>query len=114
MAMKRQWTNYFTTAANGNEQLFNFVTEDDYRVRHVKHAFAGIATAGVAITFYTTGQEYSKVDCTRFAAGDDPLNLEFDAQPQQVIVVGITNLAGAALTNVPIIIGYEVDAGTGP
>lgn len=111
---KRLWTNYYTTAANANEQLFDFLTEDDYRTRHVKSVFVGISTSGVALTLYSQGQEYSKIDCTRFAAGDAVLHVEFDLPAKMTLKIGLQNKAGAALTNVPIILGYETDAGSGP
>lgn len=112
--MKRLWTNYLTTAANANEQIFDFPTNDDYRARHVKSIFVGIAVAGVSVTLYTSGQEYTKVDTTRFAAGDAVLHVEFDAQPKLLIRVGLQDIAGGAHVNVPVVIGYEVDAGSGP
>lgn len=111
---KRLWTNYLTTAANANEQLFTFTTNDDYRTRHLETLFVGIATSGVQVGIYVSGQEYSTVDATRFAAGDAILQLDVDIPAKLQLTISLKNLAGAALTNVPVTIGYTVDPGTGP
>lgn len=108
--MRRYWTNYVTTAANGSNQTFTFPTEDDYRVRHLKKVYCGIQVAGVAVSFFTSGQEYSTVDSTRFAAGNEPVAVEFDIQPRIQLTVGIQDLSATARTNVPIVIEYEVDS----
>lgn len=107
--MKRHWTGYLTTLANTNEQIADFATNDDYRLRHVKSIFAGITTAGVQISLYTQGQEYATVDCTRFAAGDPIVPIEFDVQPKLLIRVGVKDLAGASHANIPVVVEYEVD-----
>lgn len=107
---KRLWTNYFTTAANANEQSFTFVTNDDYRTRHIKTIFVGLATSGVQLGLYVSGQEYSTIDLTRFAAGDAVLHVDIDVPAKLQLTVSLKNIAGAALTNVPVVIGYTVDA----
>lgn len=111
---KRLWTNYFTTAANATEQLFTFSTQDDYRVRHVESIFVGLATAATQLSLYTMGQEFSTIDLTRFAAGDAVLHVEFDIPAKLQLTIGLKSLGGSALTNVPVVLGYTVDAGTGP
>lgn len=111
---KRLWTNYFTTAANATEQQFTFSTLDDYRTRHIESVFVGLDTAGVQLSLYTQGQEYSTIDLSRFSAGDAVLHIEFDLLPKLQLTIGLKNLAGATLTNVPVTIGYTVDPGTGP
>lgn len=108
--MKRYWTGYFTTAANGSMQTFTMTTEDDYRVRHLKAVYCGIQVSGVAIACYTSGQEYSLIDTTRFAAGNEPVRVEFDVQPRLQLSVGIQDLSGTARTNIPVVIEYEVDS----
>ena len=111
---KRLWVNYFTTLANANEQQFTFTTVDDYRDRYVDTLFVGISTAGVQISLYVQGQEYVTVDATRFAAGDAILKTEIKVPAKMNLTVGIKNLAGAALTNVPVVIGYYPDPNSGP
>lgn len=106
---KRLWTNYFTTAANANEQSFTFVTNDDYRTRHIKTIFVGLATSGVQLGLYVSGQEYSTIDLTRFAAGDAVLHVDIDIPARLQLTISLKNLAGTALTNVPVVIGYTVD-----
>lgn len=112
--MLRYATAYITTAANASEQSFTVTTLDDYRVRHIKVVYMGISTSGVQLGLYTAGQWYSYIDGTRFANGNQPLPVEFDVQPKIQLTVSLKNLAGAALTSVPIVVGYEVDPGTGP
>lgn len=112
--MKRLGLNYITTAANANEQFFPFPTNDDYRARHIKTVFVGLATSGVQIALYVTGQLFSAMDLTRFAAGDAILEVDIDVPAKQTITVSLKNIAGAALTNVPVVLGYEVDPNSGP
>lgn len=111
---KRLWTNYNTSQANATEQLFTFTTPDDYRTRHVKSIFCSVNSAGVQISIYAAGQEYSTVDASRFAAGDAILELEFDLPAKIQPTIGIKDLGSSAHTNFAITIGYEVDAGSGP
>lgn len=111
---KRLWTNYFTTAANATAQQFTFTTNDDYRDRYVDTLFLGIATSGVSIALFVTGQEYSIVDATRFAAGDAILRVQMKVPAKLQLTVQLQNIAGAALTNVPVVVGYYVDPNTGP
>lgn len=108
--MKRHWTNYITTANNTGLQQFAFPTEDDYRVRHVKSVYSGLQVTGFSIALYTSGQEFSVIDTTRFAAGNIPVELEFDAMERIQLYVGTQDLAGLVRTNVPIVIAYEVDS----
>lgn len=110
----RLWTNYFTMAANANLQPFTFTTLDDYRTRHLRTIFVGLATAGISIALYASGQEFSVIDLSRFAAGDSPLHVEFDVQAKIQLSIALQDLAGAAHTNVPVIIGYTVDPNSGP
>lgn len=106
--MKRHWTNYQTTAANASEQVADFTTPDDYRGYVLEDIFVGIATAGVEITLYASGQLFSSVDATRFAAGDQVLKID-EAIPAKVpLRVGIKDIGGSAHTNVPITIGISV------
>lgn len=110
----RLWTNYITTAANANMQLFTFVTNDDYRDRFIETIFVGLATSGIAIALYTTGQEYSIVDFTRFGLGDPVLDVDMLVKAKLSLTVGIQDLAGAAHTNIPVVIGYRVNPNDGP
>lgn len=111
---RRAATNYVTTAANATEQPFTITTIDDYRDRLVRTVYVGIATAGVTVRLYVQGQKYAEYDCTRFASGNEPVVLEVGVPSKLNIVVSLQNLAGAALTNVPIIIGYAPDPSNGP
>lgn len=111
---KRLWTNYFTTLANASEQLFTFTTLDDYRTRYVESIFVGLATAAIQLGLYTTGQEYSVIDLSRFAAGDAVLHVQFTLQPKLQLTVGIKDLGGSAHTNVPVVLGYRVNTSEGP
>jgi hypothetical protein len=108
------WTNYVTTAANATEQQFQFTSEDDFRDRYIETIFVGLATAGVQLGLYTSGQEYSTIDLTRFAAGDAVLYVDFVVKARLYLTVSIKDLAGAAHTNIPIVIGYRVDPAVGP
>jgi hypothetical protein len=42
------------------------------------------------------------------------LHVEFDMPAKLQLTIGIKNLAAGVLTNVPIVLGYETDPGTGP
>lgn len=110
----RVWTNYFTTLANANQQTFTFSTPDDYRDRWIESIFLGIATAGVNVQLQITGQEYSMIDTTRFAAGDAVLKTEFKAPAKMQLQILLQDIAGAAHVNVPVVIGYRVDPNAGP
>lgn len=112
--VKRIWTNYFTTLANSQQQLFTFTTNDDYRDRYVYSVFVGLATAGISIALFTMGQEYSLVDLTRFAAGDAVLAVEFKVPAKLQVTIGLQDVAGAAHTNVPVVLGYAIDPTQGP
>lgn len=106
--MKRHWTQYLTTAANTSEQVFDFTTPDDYRGYTLEDIFIGIDTAGVLITLYASGQLFSSVDSTRFAAGDQVLKID-EAIPAKVpLRIGIKDIGGSAQTNVPVTIGINV------
>lgn len=107
--MLRLATNYFTTAANANTQLFTFVSNDDNKMRHLKSIFVGLTTSGIRVGLYLNGRVYTEVDLTRFAAGDPVVRLELDIPPQSTFQIGLTDLAGAAHTSVPVVIGYSVD-----
>ena len=100
--------------ATPNAQAFIFTTNDDYRDRYIKTLFVGLATPGISVALYITGQEYSVVDLTRFAAGDSILEMEFKAPAKLQLQVQLTDLAGAAHANVPVVIGYTVDPTSGP
>lgn len=109
MARKYQ-VNYFTTAANANQQLFTYQTNDDSLQRKVVELYVGLATSGVNVQLNKSGSDQVQVDCTRFANGNYPLAVDIDFPPSLQIQVLIQNLAGAALTNVPVVIGYEVNS----
>lgn len=111
MAYKRIYTQYVTTAANANEQAFALTTEDNYQLQHIKGIYAGIATAGVTIRLYVTGDVKGIIDCTRFASGNQPVHLECDVPAGIAPTVSVQDLAGNAHTNLPIILEYEVDQG---
>lgn len=111
---KRLWTNYVTIAASTSNQIFTFTTLDDYRVRHVESVFVGLATSGIQLSLYTMGQEFSTIDLTRFAAGDAVLHVEFDIPAKLQLSIGLQDLSGAGATNVPVVLGYTVDPGSGP
>ena len=110
----RAATNYFTTAANATEQPFTFTTIDDYRDRAISRLYVGIATAGVTVRVYVQGQKYAEYDCTRFASGNYPVELDVGVPSKLNVVVSLQNLAGAALTNVPVIVIYAPDPSNGP
>jgi hypothetical protein len=111
---RRLWTNYFTTLANANPQQFTFVTNDDYRDRYIETIFVGLATAGMSIALFVTGQDYSVIDLSRFAAGDAVLHVDIKIPAKLQATVVLQDIAGAAHANVPVIIGYRVDPTTGP
>lgn len=99
---------YITTAANNNEQFFTFTTGDENRQRNLKLVFVGAATAGVQIALYNRNQKVSSTDLTRFAAGNGPIDIDVTYDQTVPIVVTVTNLAGAAITNLPVMLEYDV------
>ena len=109
MTYRRKETNYFTTAANANAQSFNFVFNDGYRTLHIESVYIGNTTSGVSVQLQVNGKFKAKLDATRFANGNEPVHVEFDVPNNQTLVVVLQNLAGAALTNLPVVIGYTVD-----
>lgn len=112
--MKRAYTFYVTTAANANMQQFTVTSIDDYRVRHLNRIYCGLTVSGVSLAVYSTGQQYLLVDTTRFGNGNWPVEIDVDVPAKIQLVVGVQDLSGAARTNVPIVIEYDVDQGTGP
>lgn len=110
---RRLWTNYFTTQANTNEQFFQFLTDEEFKTRYIETVFVGIATKGVQFGMKTGGTEFSTVDCTRFAAGDAVLHVDVDVRQGNPLYISLKNRAGAALTDVPVVIGYRVDPSQG-
>jgi hypothetical protein len=112
--MLRMATNYITIAANANEQKFAFTTNDDNRTRHVKSVFVGITTKGVKVGLYLNGRNMTECDCTRFAAGDPVVRVEFDVPSNAQFQIAFTDDTSAGSILVPVVIGYDLDAGSGP
>jgi hypothetical protein len=107
---KRHATIYTTTLANASTQDFLAATvNDEWRVRHIKTLYVGISVSGVRVGLYVKGQLYSEVDTSRFGPAAPYIDVEFDVPPQITMHVGVTDLAGAARTNIPIVWEYEVD-----
>ncbi len=112
--MLRMATNYVTVAANANEQKFAFTTNDDNRTRHVKSVFVGVTTTGLKLGLYLNGRNMTEVDCTRFAAGDPVVRVDFDVPANASFQVAFTEISAAGVANLPVVIGYDVDLGSGP
>lgn len=113
--MRRFYTFYVTTAANTAEQDFNVTNNiDNYRTQHVKRVYVGTQVAGFSVGFAAAGQKFGAADTTIFAAGNEPLSLEFDVPAKVGLTIYTVDVNGTAHTNVPVVLEYDVDAGSGP
>lgn len=112
--MERAFVDYFTTAANNTEQSFTFVNSaDDFRTRHVNQVYVGLATAGITLKIYVESVLVVCLDLSRFANGNDPVYVDFDIPAMIQPVVSLQDAASGAHSNVPVILFYAVDAGSG-
>lgn len=110
----RYATNAITLAATASEVTSTFTTVDDYRARVLRTLYVGITTKGIIARIYIQGRKIAEADCTRFANGNVPLDLDFLVPAQIQIQVSFQDSSGTGSTGIPVVIGYAPDPAMGP
>jgi hypothetical protein len=110
----RYASNAITIAANSSEQTSTYTTVDDYRARTLRTLYVGITTKGIVVRLYVQGRKIAEIDCTRFANGNVPLDLDFVVPAQIQLQVSFQDASGTGSTAVPVVVGYAPDPAMGP